>query len=333
MLMVITRTPFRISFFGGGTDYPAWYKEHGGAVLATTINKYCHITCRHLPPFFDHKHRIVYSRAELVNSIEEIQHPSVRATLTWAGCEKGLEIHHDGDLPARAGLGSSSSFTVGLVNALKALEGKYISKEELAGCAIHIEQNVIKENVGSQDQVSASFGGLNCITFNRNDMFQVSPVTLGEARLQEFQSHLMLFFTGFTRFATDIAKEKIKNFKNRESELKQMREMVDESIQILQSNNTSIDSFGALLHESWKFKRQLSDKVSTPEIDAIFEEALSAGAISGKLLGAGGGGFVVFFVKPELQAQVRERLKRLVYVPFKFEFSGSRVMHYQPEDI
>jgi D-glycero-alpha-D-manno-heptose-7-phosphate kinase len=331
--MVITRTPFRISFFGGGTDYPAWYKEHGGVVLATTINKYCHITCRYLPPFFNHKHRIVYSHAELVNSIEEIKHPSVRATLAWFGCKEGLEIHHDGDLPARAGLGSSSSFTVCLVHALSALEGKYISKEDLAENAIHIEQNIIKENVGSQDQVSASFGGLNRIEFKSNDIFQVSPVTLSKDRLQEFQSHLMLFFTGFTRLATNIAKEKIKNFNIRENELKHMGEMVDESIKILQGNNTSIDEFGALLHDCWKYKRTLSDKVSTPAIDTIFEEAMSAGAISGKLLGAGGGGFAVFFVKPELQAQVRERLKRLVYVPFKFEFFGSRVMHYQPDDI
>ena len=331
--MVITKTPFRISFFGGGTDYPAWYNKHGGAVLATTINKYCHITCRYLPPFFDHKHRIVYSEAELVQRIEEIKHPSVRATLAWANVNKGLEIHHNGDLPARAGLGSSSSFTVGLVHALKALDGKYISKEELAGSAIHIEQKIIKENVGSQDQVSASFGGLNLIKFERNDMFQVSPVTLSEVRLKEFQSHLMLFFTGFTRFASVIAKDKIKNFKKREDELNYMRGMVEESIKILQSNNTSIDNFGILLNENWKLKRKLSDKVSTSEIDSIFEEATSAGAIGGKLLGAGGGGFVVFFVKPELQAQVRERLKRLVYVPFKFEFSGSRVMHYQPDDV
>lgn len=331
--MVITRTPFRISFFGGGTDYPAWYREHGGAVLATTIDKYCHISCRYLPPFFDHKHRIVYSRIENVKNIEEIQHPSVRATLAWAGCEEGLEIHHDGDLPARAGLGSSSSFTVGLVHALAALEGKYVSKEELAGKSIHIEQNIIKESVGSQDQISAAFGGLNLIEFKRNDMFQVSPIILTKERLQDFQSYLMLFFTGFTRFASDIAKGKIKNFKNREAELKCMREMVDESIKILQCKNTSIVDFGVLLRESWEYKRKLSDKVSTPEIDTICEEAMSAGAISGKLLGAGGGGFVVFFVKPELQARVRERLKHLVYVPFKFEYSGSRVMHYQRDDM
>jgi D-glycero-alpha-D-manno-heptose-7-phosphate kinase len=330
--MVITRTPFRISFFGGGTDYPAWFREHGGAVLATTIDKYCHISCRYLPPFFDHKYRIVYSRIENANKIDEIQHPSVRATLGCMGCHKGLEIHHDGDLPARSGLGSSSSFTVGLVHALAALEGKLISKEELAKKSIHIEQNIIKESVGSQDQISAGFGGLNLIEFKRNDMFQVSPVIITKDRLQEFQNHLMLFFTGFTRFASDIAKEKIKNFKNRKNELEFMGQIVYESMEILNGSNTSIDKFGELLSESWKYKRTLSNKVSTPEIDNIFEEAMNAGAIGGKLLGAGGGGFTLFFVKPELQAQVRERLKRLVYVPFKFEFNGSRVMHYQPDD-
>ena len=331
--MVITRTPFRISFFGGGTDYPAWYREHGGVVLASTIDKYCYISCRHLPPFFDYKHRIVYSRIENVTDIEEIEHPSVRATLAWAGCEKGLEIHHDGDLPARTGLGSSSSFTVGLVHALAALEGNYISKGELAEKTIHIEQNIIKESVGSQDQVSAAFGGLNHIEFNCNENFRVSPVSLTKNRLQELEKHLMLFFTGFTRFAPEIAKDKIKNFKNHENELKYMAGMVDESIKILQNKNTSLDEFGALLRESWKYKRALSKKVSTPEIDVIFEEAINAGAIGGKILGAGGGGFAVFFVKPDLQSQVRERLKHLVYVPFKFELSGSRVMHYQPDGI
>jgi D-glycero-alpha-D-manno-heptose-7-phosphate kinase len=331
--MIITRTPFRISFFGGGTDYPAWYMENGGAVLASTIDKYCHISCRYLPPFFKHKHRIVYSRIETVEKIEEIQHPSVRATLNWAGCGKGLEIHYDGDLPARSGLGSSSSFTVGLAHALLALQGKYTSKDELSKNAIHIEQDIIKESVGSQDQISAAFGGFNRIEFKTNGTFQVSPVTLPHGRMQELQSHLMLFFTGFTRFASEIAKDKIKNLKNRKVELNFMLQMVDESIKILQGSNTPIDDFGNLLHESWQYKRKLSNKVSTPDIDTIFEVAINAGATGGKLLGAGGGGFVVFFVKPELQAQVRERLKNLVYVPFKFEFSGSRVMHYQPSEL
>ncbi|MDB5763980.1 MAG: galactokinase/mevalonate kinase protein [Herminiimonas sp.] len=331
--MIITRTPFRISFFGGGTDYPAWFQEHGGVVLATTIDKYCYITCRHLPPFFEHKHRIVYSRIENVQRLEEIEHPAVRAILGWAGCEKGLEVHHDGDLPARSGLGSSSSFTVGLVHALSALEGKYISKEQLAENAIHIEQDIIHENVGSQDQISAAFGGFNRIEFNRNNTFQVSPIVLNGDRFHELQSHLMLCFTGFSRIASEIAKSKIENFKSREVELKKMKDMVDESIQILQNSNVPIGDFGKLLHESWQYKRCLSDKVSTPEIDYLYEEAISAGALGGKILGAGGGGFLLLFVKPELQAQVRERLKHLIHVPFKFEGSGSRVVLYQPNGL
>jgi D-glycero-alpha-D-manno-heptose-7-phosphate kinase len=328
--MIITRTPFRISFFGGGTDYPAWYQEHGGVVLATTIDKYCHISCRYLPPFFEHKHRIVYSLIENVKHLEEIKHPAVRAVLGWAGCDQGLEIHHDGDLPARSGLGSSSSFTVGLIHALSALRGKYVSKEELATSAIHIEQNVIHENVGSQDQISAAYGGFNRIDFKENDTFQVAPIILAKDRLNEVQDHLMLCFTGFSRTASEIAKSKIDNFKRREIELKRMKEMVDEAIRILQDTRMSIEEFGKLLHESWLCKRSLSDKVSTPEIDHLYEEAMRAGAVGGKILGAGGGGFLLLFVKSEFQVKVRERLKHLIHVPFKFEDSGSRVVLYQP---
>lgn len=331
--MIVTRTPFRISFFGGGTDYPAWYQQHGGMVLATTINKYCYISCRHLPPFFEHKHRIVYSRIENVRNITEIEHPAVRAVLGWAGCEDGLEIHHDGDLPARSGLGSSSSFTVGLVNALCALDGKYISKEKLASKAIHIEQKIIEENVGSQDQVSAAFGGLNRIEFHQNDTFQVSPIILTRERLAELQGSLMLYFTGFSRIASEIAKSKIDNINNRQNELHRMKEMVDEAIGILQDPETPIDEFGKLLDQSWRYKRNLSDKVSTPEIDRIYEEALRAGAIGGKILGAGGGGFLLLFVKPEFQDRVRSHLLRLTHVPFEFENSGSRVVLYQPNGL
>ena len=331
--MIVTRTPYRISFFGGGTDYPAWYQEHGGVVLATTIDKYCYISCRYLPPFFEHKHRIVYSKIENVKSIAEIEHPAVRAVLGWAGCERGVEIHHDGDLPARSGLGSSSSFTVGLVNALCALDGRYISKDDLARTAIHIEQKIIKENVGSQDQISATFGGFNRIEFRRNDTFQVSPIILSKPQCDELQGSLMLYFTGFSRVASDIAKSKLDNFKNRVTELKRMGEMVDEAIEILHSPRTPIDEFGKLLDESWRHKRSLSDKVSTPAIDQIYEEAIKAGATGGKILGAGGGGFLLLFVKPGLQSKVRERLKQLIHVPFEFEYSGSRVVLYQPNGL
>jgi len=331
--MIITRTPFRMSFFGGGTDYPAWYAEHGGAVLATSINKYCYITCRHLPPFFEHKHRIVHSLIENVQSIDQIKHPAVRAILGWAGCERGLEIHHDGDLPARSGLGSSSSFTVGLLHALAALEGRYASKEYLASTAIHVEQNVIGENVGSQDQVSAAYGGFNLVEFHRNGSFTASPLILRQERLAEFESHLMLCFTGFSRIASEVAKSQIANLRERQTQLHSMREMVNEAIAILQSANAPIEELGKLLHESWLCKRSLSDKVSTSDIDYLYEEAIKAGAIGGKIMGAGGGGFLMLFVKPELQDNVRERLKHLIHVPFKFEDGGSRVVMYQPNGL
>ena len=331
--MIITRTPFRVSFFGGGTDYPAWFNAHGGEVLSTTIDKYCYITCRHLPPFFEHKHRIVYSAIENVRHWDEIKHPAVRAILGWSGCTKGLEIHHDGDLPARSGLGSSSSFTVGLVHALAALKGSYVSKGQLARDAIHIEQDVIRENVGSQDQIAAAYGGFNRIEFQRSGSFQVSPVIVKKQRMKELQKHLMLCFTGFSRIASEVAQSKIANFKQREGELTRMQQMVDEAVQILHSSTRPIDEFGDLLHQSWLCKKALSDKVSTREIDQLYQTALDAGAGGGKILGAGGGGFLLLFVKPELQPRVREALKSLIHVPFNFDDSGSRVVLYQPNGL
>lgn len=328
--MIITRTPFRISFFGGGTDYPGWFREHGGAVLATTINKYCYISCRHLPPFFAHKHRIVYSNIENVKAVNEIQHPAVRAVLEWSGIGEGLEIHHDGDLPARSGLGSSSSFTVGLMNALHALNGRMVDKQTLAADAIHVEQNLIGENVGSQDQVSAAFGGLNKIEFHRNDSFDVEPVVLPRGRQAELKKYLMLCFTGFSRIASEVAKSKIDNLKSRAVELSLMRRMVDEAIAILQEPSVPIETFGELLDAAWKYKRNLSDRVSTPEIDEIYQAARDAGAIGGKLLGAGGGGFLLLFARPENHAAIRDRLRQLIHVPFDFDDSGSRVVLYQP---
>lgn len=330
--MIVTRTPFRISFFGGGTDYPTWFQEHGGVVVATTIDKYCYISCRYLPPFFEHKYRIVYSRIENVVDPAEIQHPSVRAVLQYMGCKDGLEVHHDGDLPARSGLGSSSSFTVGLLNALKALNGSYISNEDLATLAIHIEQDVIKENVGSQDQISAAYGGFNRIEFLRNGRFRVNPVILHEDRLEGFQGSLMLFFTGFSRIASEIAKSKIDNISQRKKELTRMKEMADEAISILQGNG-SLDEFGYLLDQGWQYKKSLSDRVSTAQIDQIYEAAREAGALGGKLLGAGGGGFMLFFVRPEDQPRVRKCLDNLIHVPFRFENSGSRVVLYQPNGL
>lgn len=331
--MIITRTPFRISFFGGGTDYPAWYREHGGAVLATTIDKYCYITCRHLPPFFDHRYRVVYSKIETVQNASELQHPSARALLTREDPAYGFEIHYDGDLPARAGLGTSSAFTVGLMHALSALKGRYISKETLAYDAIHIEQNIIGEHVGSQDQVSAAYGGFNRISFSGNDNIRVDPIILSAPRMLELQSHLMLFFTGFQRIASDVAKSQIDNIKNRHAELTKMHEMVGQGISILSNDATPIKEFGTLLDEGWRYKRSLSERVTMPEIDEVYAAAKDAGAIGGKILGAGGGGFLLMFAAPERQAAVRARLKNLIHVPFQFEHSGSRVMVYQPNGL
>ena len=328
--MIISKTPFRISFFGGGTDYPEWYHENGGSVLATTIDKYCYISCRHLPPFFEHKHRIVYSKIESVKTTEEIQHPVVRAVLSNLSITDGLEIHHDADLPARSGLGSSSSFTVGLINVLNALKGLQISKQDLAKQATYIEQEVLKETVGSQDQVLAAFGGFNRIDFHPDDSFNISPVIINKDLVEQLQSHMLLFFTGLSRFSSDIARDKVSNFTNRFQELTQIKEMVDEGMSILQSPSTPIMDLGKLMHESWKLKRSLSVKVSTPKIDEIYEAGIKAGATGGKILGAGGGGFILFFAEPKNHKKIRERLKSLVHVAFHFDDVGSKIVVYEP---
>ncbi len=328
--MIISRTPFRISFFGGGTDYPVWYEKHGGAVLSTTIDKYCYITCRWLPPFFPHKHRIVYSRMENVRELSEIEHPSVREVLRYLKIERGLEIHHDGDLPARSGLGSSSAFTVGLLHTIYALEGKMMSKQQLAHQAIHVEQKLIGENVGSQDQVAAAYGGLNHVRFQPGGDIDVQPVILSEKRKNDLQDRVMFFFTGFSRMASEIAAKQIKNTPKKEKELHRMREMVDEALEILTCDGTSIEEFGKLLHKNWELKRSLSDSITNPAIDEFYQKAMQAGASGGKLIGAGGGGFMLFMVEPERQNAVREALSDLLYVPIKFETGGSRIIVYEP---
>lgn len=331
--MIISRTPFRISFFGGGTDYPVWYRENSGVVLSTTIDKYCYISCRRLPPFFEYKHRIVYSKYEHINEIDQIIHPAVRETFRYMHIEEGLEIHHDGDLPARSGLGSSSSFTVGLLNSLYALKGKMVSKEQLAKGAIYIEQEMIKEDVGSQDQIAAAFGGFNKICFKRDDLFSVNTIPLSRDKLQNLQDHLVLIFTGFSRTAHEIAREQIRQTPKKKEELLTMSQMVDEAIAILNSNTENISSFGRLLHESWKLKRSLTDKISNHHIDEIYKAAMDAGALGGKLLGAGGGGFMILFARPEDQKIIRERLKDFLLVPFQFENTGSQIIVYQPDGL
>ncbi|PIQ84381.1 MAG: kinase [Candidatus Omnitrophica bacterium CG11_big_fil_rev_8_21_14_0_20_63_9] len=328
--MIISRTPFRISFFGGGTDYPVWFREHGGAVLATTIDKYCYITCRYLPPFFQHRSRLVYSKVETVMSNDQIEHPAVRGVLEHLRISDGLEIHHDGDLPARTGLGSSSAFTVGFLHALYGLNGRMPTKLQLANDAIHVEQQVLKESVGSQDQIIASFGGFNRIDFSADRRFQVSPVIVSEDQRVHLQEHLMLFFTGFSRTASEIASEQIQATPSKAQELRLMQQMVDEAISILQGGD-DLDAFGRLLHEGWQVKRSLTNRISTPQIDALYETACAAGAIGGKLLGAGGGGFLLLFVRPQEQDRVKEALRGVLHVPFRFETSGSRIIFYESE--
>jgi D-glycero-alpha-D-manno-heptose-7-phosphate kinase len=308
-----------------------WYREHGGAVLSTTINKYCYITCRYLPPFFEHTHRIVYSKIEMVNSASEILHPAVKAVLQYMDIKAGVEIHHDGDLPARTGMGSSSSFTVGLLHAIYALKGVMPSKMQLAQEAIHIEQNIIKENVGSQDQVAAAVGGFNKIEFYPDDTIRVMPVIMKKERLERLQEQMMLYFTGISRTASDVAKKQIELTPQKKSELSTMRQMVDEALSILTNENTELKEFGKLLHEAWKLKRSLTDKISNSHIDNIYETAIRAGAAGGKLLGAGGGGFMLIFTEPELKPRIRTRLMGLLEVPFSFENLGSQIIFYQPD--
>jgi D-glycero-alpha-D-manno-heptose-7-phosphate kinase len=331
--MIISRTPFRISLFGGGSDYPTWYREHGGAVLGMGIDKYCHISVRRLPPFFEHKHRIVYSRIELVNNFSEIQHPSARAILQEMKIDSGIEVHHDGDLPARSGLGSSSSFTVGMLNALYALKGRHISKNELAREAIRIEQDVIRENVGSQDQIWAAYGGLNRIDFGTDDSFTVTPIVLPLQRRLELQGSIMMFFTGLSRIASEVAGAKIANLEKKKRHVKIMTGMVDEALAVLNAPNRSLDEMGELLHEAWMLKRELTDKVSNPMIDEIYEAGREAGATGGKLLGAGGGGFMIFYVPPEKRQMVRGRLAKLINVSFSIDSGGSRIMLFEPDGL
>ncbi len=329
--MIITRTPFRISFFGGGTDYPGWYRQNGGAVLATTINKYCYLTCRYLPPFFEHRIRVVYSFIERCNEIDEIQHPSVRETLRHLSFSRGLEIHHDGDLPARSGMGSSSAFTVGLLNALHALQGKFIGKKQLSMDSIHIEQNILKETVGSQDQVMAAYGGFNRVVFAESGGISVEPVIISQDRLKELSSHLLLFYTGIKRTASDIAGTYVDSLHTKDRQLREMRGMVDEALRII-SGGEDIQKFGSLLHEAWVLKRSLGAKISNSELDQMYDQARAAGAVGGKLTGAGGGGFLLLFAPPELHLKIKDSLQGVLHVPFDFESSGSRVIHFDHEE-
>jgi D-glycero-alpha-D-manno-heptose-7-phosphate kinase len=327
--MIITRTPFRISFFGGGTDFPEWFIKNDGAVLTSAIDKYCYISCRKLPPFFEYKYRIVWSRIELVNDKSDIFHPSVRETLKYLDDDNSYEISHNADLPARSGLGSSSAFTVGLLNALYAIRGQIVENTRLADEAIHIERNLNKEAVGYQDQIIASYGGFNKIIFNKNQSYTVKPIVIARSRLQDLEGNLMLFFTGFSRFSSDITEKHVQNINKNDLILEKMYELVDISIELLQGEK-DISNFGHLMHETWSLKKTLSSAVSTTEIDDIYNKGIKNGAIGGKILGAGGGGFILFYVPKDQQDKVRKSLKDLIHVPFTFENSGSKVVLYQP---
>jgi D-glycero-alpha-D-manno-heptose-7-phosphate kinase len=331
--MIITRTPLRVSFFGGGTDYPVWYREHGGSVLATTIDKNCYITCRRLPPFFEYHSRISYSTVENVTRNSAIQHPSVRACLQYMGVEEGMEIQHVADLPARTGLGTSSAFTVGLLLGLYALKEQMRDKAAIAADAIRVEQDVLKEAVGAQDQVSAAYGGFNRINFHQDGGIEVKRILTAPGRLADLEQHLALYFTGFARTASEIAQEQLKETPNRTKELNTMLQMVDEGEAIIANPNRSLDEFGRLLHQGWLIKRSLTQKVSTAHIDEIYNAGINAGALGGKLLGAGGGGFMLFYVSPERRAELRARLKKLLCVPFGFSKQGSHVVLYEPEQV
>jgi D-glycero-alpha-D-manno-heptose-7-phosphate kinase len=331
--LIISRTPFRVSLFGGGTDYPDWIAEHGGAVLGMAINKYCYLSVRSLPPFFEHKHRVVYSLIELVREIAEIKHPAVRAVFSELAVDGGLEIHHDADLPARSGLGSSSAFTVGLLNALYAMRGRMASKQHLAAEAIRIEQKVIKESVGCQDQVWAAYGGLNRIDFLREGGFSVQPVVIGNERREELVGSMMLVFSGLSRFASDIAEEKIGNIGRNEDQLLAMQRMVDQAAAILLDGREPVYRLGELLNESWMLKRSLANSVSNDRVDQIYDAAIKAGASGGKLLGAGGGGFLLFIVRPEARATVSNALSGLIQVNVDVDREGSRIMVYEPNGI
>ncbi len=326
--MIFTKAPYRISFFGGGTDYPGYYLKHGGSVLGGAIDKYCYLNIRNLSPYFDYKHRFVYSDIELPSTIDEIKHPSIRESLRHLKFDASLSIHHDGDIPAKSGMGSSSAFTAALLKGILAAQGKIISKHELGLMAIHVEQNMIKESVGSQDQMFAAHGGLNKINFLQSGEITVEPVIIGPERLAKLESSFMLFYTGISRFASEIASDQIQKIDDNTSILHEMKSYVDDAYMILTNNNIDLDEFGSLLNETWTKKRQLSGKISNPIIDDMYQLALKNGAVGGKLLGAGGGGFMLFYAQPEHHAQITKALKDYLLIPFKFEFEGASIPFY-----
>lgn len=329
--MIITKTPFRMSFFGGGTDMENYFRENGGAVLSTTFDKYCYVNVRHLPRFFDYSTELSYSKTERVTNIEDIQHPAIRNAMKMLDMHE-IRLTYEADLPARSGLGTSSSFAVGMLNAFYALKGKYADKKKLADEAIYLERVLCQEAGGWQDQIAASFGGFNRINFNA-DGYEVLPVIISPERKKQLNDNLLMFFTGFTRFSSDVQKANSSSSpKDKNAMLREMYSLVDEAEKVLTEKTADLDDFGRLLDHTWKLKRQTGSAVSTNSIDGLYSRGIEAGALGGKLLGAGGGGFLVFYVQPEYQENVRKAMSDLMYIPFEFENGGTRVIHYTPEN-
>lgn len=332
--MIITKTPFRMSFFGGGTDMEDFFRAHGGAVLSTTFDKYCYVNVRHLPPFFDYRTELSYSKTERVTSIESIQHPAIRNAMKMLDMHE-IRLTYEADLPARSGLGTSSSFAVGMLSAFYALKGKYADKKKLADEAIYLERVLCGEAGGWQDQIAASYGGFNRINFNKDGTYDVLPIIISPERKKQLDHNLMMFFTGFTRFSSDVQKANAASPETQEAREKRLLEMlnlVDDAEDVLTNRKRDLDEFGRLLDHTWKLKRQTGSAVSTSNIDALYQRGIEAGALGGKLLGAGGGGFLVFYVQPEKREALKAAMHDLLYVPFHFEDGGSRVLYYSPED-
>jgi len=326
--MIITKTPYRVSFFGGGTDYPEWYKENGGAVLATSISHYCYIYGRVFPPIFNYKYRIVWSKIEDIFELDEIEHPVIREALKWKKCNTGMEIHHNGDLPARSGLGSSSSFSVGFLHMLSALNGELASKEKLTKDAIFLERSLLGETVGIQDQILAAHGGLNKVKIEHSGQYSLNPIVLTKKKARDFEDRVLLFYTGVSRFASNIAKKQVSAIPKKISELNEMQKLVDIASDIL-CNGSDLDDFGKLLGESWKLKRSLESSIAPGFVNDIYTKAIQAGALGGKLLGAGGGGFMIFYAAPEKRQSVLNALSDLLLVPFKIDYQGTELMYSQ----
>lgn len=322
--MIITRTPYRMSFLGGGTDYPSWYAEHGGCVLTSTIDKYVHICARFMPPYLGHRYRIIWSHFEKVDRREDIKHPGVRGCLQYMQIDEGFEVNHAGDLPARSGLGSSSAFTVGMLHAMHALKKSHASKRELADQAIFVEQKVLCENVGVQDQIQCAHGGLNVIEIRRDGSYDVQPLRLPDGRMRELEAHCLLFFTGLQRNASDVLNDMRRNAAMDAMLLAGSATLARRGVRALVEGQ--IAEFGVLLHEGWILKCALSNLVSTPEINGMYQRALDAGALGGKLLGAGSGGFLLIFARPQDQQAVRDAVG-LLEVPVRFEASGTQLIH------